>query len=544
MASHLAQEDGFSVVEIMIALVIIGIIVLMTVGPTQQSYNLLLRSESKTVQTNIAQGRIEEVRSLEYKDVGYTSALPAGVLEPTETVTVSGVGYDIQTDISYFGSAAGDDVIPQGGDGVQGHYDSGIDFKEVVVTVSRTDGKYKPVEMRTIIAPPSLAANDGLANVIVDLTKFEPSGKDASILPFPKVWLVLDDESRSVSLGGSASAEQVFVGIDSNTDAAPGYYYYGRLGGHLSDLSSATVHWYLYPEDVESNSDRVHVAPTETATMNLRIYLPAEIHVILQDASDGSPVTAGGTLALTGPTGPHTYTQLSPEWNGSGWDITDMDGFPVVPGVYSFDVKMLGYSEVFRDDVTVPDGYPDDRSHDETFDLTAAVGHTLTVHVVDALGVKLGNVDVDVTDLTGTASYVTDLTGTASAFVEGVNPAVTVSVSSNYGHSPATQAVVMTGDTVLTIALGTPSGYGLITFVDSNLGVEHYEYLPRHGNPDDTIFVSANSDGQGSAAVPSGNWTLSKVCTDTSTKRANRVSVPNGGTVTWSTDWRKTCPAP
>ncbi len=550
MASHLSKEDGFTVVELTIALVIIGIIILMTVGPTSTGFNLLDRSKVKTIESNLAQGRIEEIRSLSYKDVGYTASVPSGVLEPSETVTVSGASYTVDTDVSYFGSASGGNVIPQGGDGVEGHYNSGIDFKQVVVTVQRSDGSYTPVKMTTIVAPPSLAANDNLSNVIVDLTKVEPAGKDPSILPYPKAFLVYDDDSGSIAHPGSSSDEQVFVGVDSNAESSPKYYYYGRLGAHLSDTSSSTVHWYLYPEDLTSGSDRVHVSPTETGNMNLRIYLPAELHVALEDSSDGSPVSGTGTLVLNGPTGDHTFTPSDPEWNGSGWDIEEIDGYPLVPGDYSFDIHILGYGEVLRPNVTVPAGYPDVTDHTETFSLDAASGSTLTVHVLDGVGVKLSDVDVDVTDLNGTTTYTTDGTGTVSAFIEGLNPLVTVDVSSHYGHSSATQSVLLTGDAEITIALSTPSGYGLITFTDNNLGVDHYEYLPRRGSPDDTVSVFPNVDGLGSAAVEDGRWKVTKVCfdgtriTQGSGWRSSPLNVGSGDHVVWSTYGSQTCPAP
>jgi len=555
MASHLPQEDGFSVVEITIALVILGIVILMTVGPTSTGFNLLTRADVTTVETNLAQGRVEEIRSLEYKDVGYSSSLPQGVLEPTETVTVGGKDYLVATDISYFGSANGGDVIPQGGDGVEGHYDSGIDFKQVTVTVSRADGSYEPVAMTTIIAPPSLAANDNLANVIVDLTKVEPEGRDASIVPFPKVYLVYDDDSSSVAYPGTPSAEQVFAGIDANESSGARYFYYGRLGTHLDDVSSSTVHWRIYPEDLASGTDRVHVAPVETGILSMRVYLPAELHVELYDSADGSPVSGIGTLDLSGPTGTHIFTTSDPEWNGSGWDITEVDGYRLVPGEYSFDVKINGYTEVDdRTNVVVPDGYPDSLSHTETFSLDESQGWTLTVHAVDDAGVKLNGVNVQFTDASGTTSEATDDTGTASHFSEdegGGSADVTVVISSSLGHQTyGPHTVTLTADREMTVVLGTPSGYGLITFTDNNLGVDHYWYQRKKGGADDPIVVLPNVDGLGSAAVSSGNWKVRKVCLDGSSitqgsgRHSSPLHVERGKSVVWSILPSQTCPAP
>jgi prepilin-type N-terminal cleavage/methylation domain-containing protein len=543
MAPLFTDDDGFTIVEVMISLVILGIVILMTVGPTSTGFRLLTNADVTTVETNLAQGRVEEIRSLEYKDVGFTSSLPAGALEPSETVTVKGIDYQVETAISYFGSANGGDVIPQGGDGVQGHFDTGIDFKQVTVTVTRADGSFQPVEMNTIIAPPSLAANDNLANVIFDLVKVEPDGKDPSILPYPKAFLVYDDDSHSYAYPGTPDDDQVFVGVPVNASSAPGYYYYGRLGTQLDSIDSGTG-WTIYPDDLTGEADRVHLSPTQTETMTLRIYLPAELHVELVDGSDGSPVEGPATLHVSSPQGDMDYSDASSEWNGSGWDITDIDGTPLVPGEYSFSLHAFGYARVDRPAVVVPDGYPDVLSHTETFSLESVPTSTLTVHVVDAVGVPLRDATVSVTDLEGTYTYTTDAAGDVAALVEGVNPLVTVSATSHHGHLPATQSVAMLGDTSVTTVLGTPAGYGLITFTDTNLGVDHYTYLPRHGSPDDVIVVSPNVDGEGSAAVDAATWMLSKVCASGSSLGADRQRVNSGDHLVWSTSGSLTCPAP
>ncbi|NOY55704.1 MAG: prepilin-type N-terminal cleavage/methylation domain-containing protein [Actinobacteria bacterium] len=540
MKPNVRSDHGFTVVEVAVALAILGAVIVMTIGPISSGFDILRRSSQATIATNIAQGRIEELRSLAYQDVGYTSSLPSGVLQPSETVTVNGLNFTVSTDIKYFGSInPGEDVIPQGGDGVQGHFDSGIDYKQVIVTVSRTTGDFKPIAMTTIIAPPSMAADDNKANAIVSLVKVEPDGASPSILPYPKVFLV--EDTGFVAFPGTPDATQIFAGLDANTSSGVDYYYYARLGGSMGSLDSGG--WRIHPGDIGTEAERIHVAPTQTANMTVRIYHPAVLHVEMYDDANGLPVGGPATLTLTEPLGVVTFTEASPEWNGSGWDITEANGAPLIPGSYSFSLLANGYSQVDRSNVLVPSGYPDTADHTETFALTVAVGSTLTVQVKDATGVPIRGVGLTFVVAAGTSTATTDQNGEVAHFVEGNHVTVTVTATSPFGHQSRTQNVTVSNDQTLIMTLSTPSGYGLITFTDNNQAVEHYEYLPRGGNPDDVILVYPNVNGQGSAAVAAGNWTVKKVCLNGSTKSTSRLRVYSGSHKVWSTYSRKTCPA-
>ncbi|HDH25095.1 MAG TPA: prepilin-type N-terminal cleavage/methylation domain-containing protein [Actinobacteria bacterium] len=542
MKPNARSDRGFTVIEVAVALAILGTVIVMTIGPISSGFDILRKANQATIGTNIAQGRIEELRSLAYEDVGYTSSVPSGVLQPSQTVTVNGLDFTVDTDIKYFGSInPGEDIIPQGGDGVQGHFDSGIDYKQVVVTVSRAGSDFVPIVMTTIIAPPSLAANDNKANVIVNLVKVEPDGASPSILPFPKVYLVND--TSFVVFPGAPDATQIFAGVDANTSSGVDYYYYGRLGGSMGSLESGG--WRIHPGDVGTEAERVHVPPTESGTMTLRIYHPAILHIEMYDQADGSEIGGPATLTLTEPLGVVTFTETSSEWNGSGWDITEADGAPLMPGSYSFSLLASGYSQVDRPDVLVPSGYPDSADHTETFTLTAAVGFTLTMHVQDAQGVPIRDVGLTIVEPGGTSTATTDQNGDATRFVEGSMVTVTVTATSPFGHEPLTRNVMLSSDQTLTLTLTTPSGYGLITFTDNNQGVEHYEYLPRNGSPDDIIRVYPNVNGQGSAAVAAGYWSLTKACLNGSSKSSNwwGVYVSAGTTKVWSTSSSMTCPA-
>ena len=63
-------EGGFSIIESMMAATILLIAIVLTVTPLAVSMRAIDRAKDTTIAENIAQARIEEVRSLRYNDVG------------------------------------------------------------------------------------------------------------------------------------------------------------------------------------------------------------------------------------------------------------------------------------------------------------------------------------------------------------------------------------------------------------------------------------------------------------------------------------------
>ena len=117
--------------------------------PVLAGFDVLNEAKMATIASNLAQGRIEELRSLEYTDIGFPLGVPEGILQASETATVQNIDFVIKTDVKYFGSInPGEDVVPQGGDGVEGLPDMGIDYKEVTVTVSHPAGERSPKRSR------------------------------------------------------------------------------------------------------------------------------------------------------------------------------------------------------------------------------------------------------------------------------------------------------------------------------------------------------------------------------------------------------------
>ncbi|MGD2052153.1 MAG: type II secretion system protein, partial [Acidimicrobiia bacterium] len=189
-SSVLSGEDGFTVIESIVAAGIMLIAIVISIVPVTFALRTIVRAQHTTVAENLAQARIEEVRSLQYTDIGHPDSAPTGILERTVDRDVEGRTYTVQTSVEYVGSATGLDVIPQGGDGVEGSYDVGVNYKYVQVRVSSPDDGVQPVQMDTIIAPPSMGALDNVAIVTVNVDRYEPYDPyDPFVYPTPRIQL-------------------------------------------------------------------------------------------------------------------------------------------------------------------------------------------------------------------------------------------------------------------------------------------------------------------------------------------------------------------
>src|SRR3989337_1767609 len=130
---RLREEDGFTIIEAMVAVAIS-----LTIQPVVASLRRIADARTISVAENLAQAEIESLRALAYEDVGLPGRSPSGVLDGQHTVTVEGRAYDVRLDVRYAGSLTGLAVVPQGGDGVEGAWDPGVDYKVVTVTVTAT----------------------------------------------------------------------------------------------------------------------------------------------------------------------------------------------------------------------------------------------------------------------------------------------------------------------------------------------------------------------------------------------------------------------
>lgn len=299
VAALFGREEGFTIVESMAAAVILIIAVVLTIAPMSAAMRLIDRSRDVTVAENLAQARIEEIRSLDYEDVGNPGYAPDGILERTTTEVQDGRTYIITTDVQYVGSATGLDVIPQGGDGVEGSFDPGVNYKYVTVTVTPESGSINPVRMDSIVAPPSLGALEDVAVVTVLIDEHEPYDEYAD--PPPKLQL----QGPLNYLSTLSGEQQPFP------DVIPGVY----------DIVLFTPNnWVMHPDTVASGADEVTATAGWNSTRTIRVYQPATLSLTVVD--DVGTAIADATVTVqsqasgsneTHPAGDYVFTDLIPD---------------------------------------------------------------------------------------------------------------------------------------------------------------------------------------------------------------------------------------
>ena len=316
---HLARNDeGFTLPEAIMSLTILAIVLGIMAAGLAAGLTGLQRAKVEAVMSNFAQAKVEEVRSLDYADVGYPSGTPKGVIDPGNyDVQVQGVNMNVDISVAYVGSSTGLDVVSDpatpgpDGDGAEAAFDFGIDYKEVVVTISHDNALIAPIVTRTIMAPPNIGAHEGIANVIVNLGPYEPfAAADPLAFPYPKICLT---NSSNFYISPTTDAVQVFPGIVPTPDTGPDFWYDVRLGLTCTehDLFSD---WHILPHDLVNDTDRVHAPVTTTVDTFLGIYLPASIDVRALDSGTGLPITSAASLVLDA-SKPHQFDSATGLWS-------------------------------------------------------------------------------------------------------------------------------------------------------------------------------------------------------------------------------------
>ena len=572
--SLVGDESGFSLTEGIMALTVLAIGIVMTIAPVMAGLDILADSKLNQVGSNLGQAEIERIRSLDYADVGFPGSTPAGVLAPTETLTIQGIDFNVVTTVEYVGSVSGLNIVTGGGDGVEGAYDTGIDYKHITVIISHP--RMKDIRYDTLVAPPNLAAHEGFSNIVVAFTRVEDVGTptDETTDPYPYSCIRLQD-SLITTYSTTNDDAQTYFGIDPNaTDPTdPDYYYDVRIGGSC-DVEDAFTGWRIHPDSMAAAE--VHVGPTATATASIGVYYPATLEVVALDELGGQLTEA--ELTVTQGTYSDVYDEASPEWDATTatFTITQFDGYPVVPGTFDIDLDADGYIAAGYDGVDVPSGYPTVMTETVTFMLlgqgtttstssttttttasttttttgssttttttasttTTTSGATETVswsfYVEDWLDWAINGADITFTGgSAGTISAVTDQYGTATVDLVK-DDVMTLTVDSGYGHEVYSAVVTASSDNSLTVELNKPSTHGALKYKDGDgLPLIYMGYGPRNTDILDLEPVLLNWEGQATVAVLADGtiWDNSAFCDEDTINFNRRRRIDNPGQI-------------
>ena len=526
------QDDGFTIVEAVVALTILAVVLTLMIASLGSTMNALNRAKVITVMSNLAQANVEEIRALDYFDVGFPSSSPAGVLPVgTQIQTLQGIDFEIDVAISYVGALSGLDIIDPGGapdgDGVDGVNDFGINYKLVEVTISHPDGLVNPVVMNTLVAPPSIGANEGFANVIVDVLRYEPFAD-------PKVTTEASHPSPQVCLtnpvttiySGAPSGTQVFGAITPNSSNPPDldYTYDIRLGVFCDLQDSGPDQWHIMPSTIEADADEVHAPVTTTTESTIEVYLPATLKVDAFDDDTGLPVVSNSHLIFTNGSVVTDFPALP-----ASWTITDVDGYPMRPGTYGLAVFADGYIPFVVNNTEVPAGYP--AVNDDTRDVYLEDHPTvpLPVRVEDTSGREIAGARVVFADGLFPQQIVltTDINGdivtlpvpdgvTITAAVEDTN-GLTLGGAIPFTPVPATSWVAV---------LAPVAGSELVHL--NNVGAGVFEWRDA-GSSDEFNVIQPNASGEGSVGLPPGDYEFQKYCDDGSIAMNGIFTVIGGG---------------
>lgn len=496
-------------IEALVAVTILAVAIALTIQPVMAALSRVSDARVVSVAENLAQAEIESIRALKYEDVGLPGRTPSGVLTEVRTVNVEGRAYLIEMDVEYAGSLTGLDVVPQGGDGVEGTWDAGVDYKTVVVTVTPEGRETDPVIMETIVAPNEIGAHEGIANARVNVVAHEPFATSGYDLPRLAVHAPPSVPIRSSVISDS----QVFPAIPS---------------GDYSVVLDLANGWIIHPGDVVSGATELEVRPGSLAETNIRVYRPASMEVTVRDSDTGDSIT-GARLTLT----------LLETGMSTVYDIDDDVVAGLIPDVYDIAVDASGYETWTAASVTVPSGYPDPVHRLDVYMVprtgvttttttTTVAGSTTTTTtggttttttpafgyvsveftVEDEEGEVIAGATVTVDHPTrGTLTAVTDDRGRAYLDLEE-DEGFTATASTVWGHQSESGSFRVDPGEEVELKLDTPRNDGLMTLKDG----DRAEFLYKPKNSSTWTVLPTNYRGQASFADDPGKYIVAKRC--------------------------------
>jgi len=514
-ATRPSRDGGFTVIEAMVAVTVLALGVMITIQPVIGSLRRVADARSIEVAENLAQAEIESLRALDYEDIGLPGQTPGGVLTESRVIDVEGRNYTVALEVWYAGSLTGLEVVPQGGDGVEGSWDPGVDYKAVKVTVLAEGREHDPVIMETIVAPPSLGAHEAIANARIFLAAHEPFASSELDLPSLRV---VSPPTAPIASSLHAS-EVVFPAIP------PGSYTVG-----LNDAGG----WLIHPADIVSGADVLELVPGSLSETTLRVYRPASLELTVIDDATGAPVPEARLTLTHVPTG--QQTAYSP-------GVFAVSG--LIPDAYDLVLSATGYFDWTATSVNIPAGYPDPM-HQMTVRMiplpppttttttttipgttttiggttTTTVGGTTTTTidlgtlrsvrftVRDNIGRRIKGATVTVPHPNlGVLTAITDKDGWAWIDLEE-DYVYTAVASTPWGHGNGMKSFDPYDDTTISLYLTRPSNQGLMGLEEG----DNAEFLYKPYGGSTWTVMPVNFEGEASFVASQGWYTVAKRC--------------------------------
>lgn len=270
----LRSEAGFTLIEVLLAGVMLAILSIPISALLSTSAAIALRDRQRTSADQLAQAQVENARALPYFEVGLTNGNPQGNLPASSTAVLPSIGtVNITTSVAFVS-----DALPSN------PYPTKADYKKVVITVSTTGGKML-AQKTTYIAPASAPPNAGstwdqIQRTVVDaFTNVALPGVSVNLTGGPDTSPVTNRTDTT-----DAAGSVLFPALSTTAGGTPRYTLVSTLSGYS-----------VYPDDLSpaaASSVASTVGVNSTAT--IRMYLPTSLTVNLQD-KNGNPWTSGAS---------------------------------------------------------------------------------------------------------------------------------------------------------------------------------------------------------------------------------------------------------
>ena len=339
------DEHGQSLIEVVLATVIFALVGSAMILLLLSALKTTNRSREKTLAQQAATTQIEQIRNLQYDDIGNVSGNPPGVVPLTQTISVGGLSATQTTKISYV-----NDPTPLS-------YQSYANYKKVSVTINRASDGHQLAQDVTYVAPP-IKASQSQGQVVASVVDI---GNNSVVKNYEVD--VAGPNSFSTSDLTDNSGQVTFAAL---TPTNTGEYY---------DVTVPSASGYVPFKDTTPPASGVHftLAPSQTQPVTVDVYKPATIYVQLKNFT-GTTYTGAGTVQVTSSRGTQSFA-----YPGSQLAVTTLNGEPLVPGL-NYTVAVSGgtfYSNSLAANVPSPPGYPTNLT--STFTFTNA--HLATVNV-------------------------------------------------------------------------------------------------------------------------------------------------------------------
>jgi len=277
IARRLRHEAGFTLIEVLLAGVMLAIISAPISAILSQGAVIAKLARERTGASQLAQAQIEAVRALAYYQVGTVGGNPSGtVVASNSALLPDGEPVTITRTITWVV-----DAIPTA-------YVTNADYKKVVVTIKRTSDNHVLATDTTLVASASAPPYHGstwvqIKRTVIDAVTVLPlSGASVNITGGP-------DTNPSLNRTDTADGAGVvlFPALNSAAGGTPVYTLATTLSGYN-----------VFPDDISPGAaSSIPSTPALNSNGTIRMYKGTSLTVNVQNSS-GTPWTTGATVSL------------------------------------------------------------------------------------------------------------------------------------------------------------------------------------------------------------------------------------------------------